>query len=102
MPTFYESDGLASLKHQPHQIFKSNVACTPSPISSRQGSANFFQCSHTPEMVITPEKSALRLVYGKLIRASERWRRVRMGESEKNQLRLIREDLEKGESPCLT
>jgi hypothetical protein len=48
-------------------------------------------------MVITPEKSALRLVYGKLIRASERWRRVRMGESEKNQLRLIREDLEKGE-----
>ena len=37
------------------------------------------------------EKSALKLVYGVLIRASARWRRVKMGENEKHQLRLIRE-----------
>jgi hypothetical protein len=36
-------------------------------------------------------------VYGVLIRASARWRRVKMGEREKNQLRIIREDLKKKE-----
>jgi hypothetical protein len=36
-------------------------------------------------------------VYGVLIRASAIWRRIRMGESEKNQPRLIREDLKKKE-----
>jgi len=39
------------------------------------------------------EKSALKLVYGVLIRASARWRRVRMGEKEDHQPRLIREEL---------
>ncbi len=39
------------------------------------------------------EKSALKLVYGVLIRASARWRRVKMGETEKHQLKLIRESL---------
>jgi len=33
----------------------------------------------------------LKLVYGVLIKASARWRRVRMRENEKHQLRLIRE-----------
>jgi hypothetical protein len=37
----------------------------------------------------------LKLVYGVLIRASARWRRVKMGEREKGQLRIIREKLEK-------
>ena len=39
------------------------------------------------------EKSALKLVYGVLIRASARWRRVKMGENEKHQLILLRESL---------
>ena len=50
------------------------------------------------------ERSALKLVYGVLIRASARWRQVRMGEAERHQLGLIRESLgiaEKEEVPCL-
>jgi len=35
----------------------------------------------------------LKLVYGVLIRASARWKRVKIGEAEKHQLRLIRESL---------
>ena|GEM_PF-1798861 len=37
------------------------------------------------------EKSALKLVYGVLIRASAMWRLLKMGENEKHQLGLIRE-----------
>ena len=37
--------------------------------------------------------SPLKLVYGVLIGASARWRRVRIGENEKYQLRFIRESL---------
>ena len=39
------------------------------------------------------EKGALKLVYAVLIRASARWRRIKMGERERHQLRLIRESL---------
>ena len=39
------------------------------------------------------EKGALKLVYGVLIRASTRWRRVKMTERERHQLRLMRESL---------
>ena len=39
------------------------------------------------------ERAALKLVYGVLIRASARWRRVKMGEAEREQLRAIREEL---------
>jgi len=39
------------------------------------------------------EKSALKLVYVVLIRASARWRLLKMGENEKHQLILLRESL---------
>ena len=43
------------------------------------------------------EQGALKLVYAVLIRASTRWRRIKMGERERHQLRLIRERLKMAE-----
>ncbi len=41
----------------------------------------------------TDEKSAMKLVFATLIRASERWSRVSISELERKQLGLLRQDL---------
>ena len=52
---------------------------------------------HDPRLKIIPnafgEKAVLKLMFGAMIRAAERWRAIRVCELERRQMRAVREEL---------